>query len=125
ELDPIGWNGKAHAVRRRAKLWVQSCKSGDAYQVALQIHQRAATIARVDWSVSLNRSRQYRAVGTISDVAIQRADNAVRDRLRDAKRVSHSQYLLPYLQFRRVAEFSNGQLYFGWIYLYYRQIVIG
>src|SRR6266566_8575397 len=81
-----------------AELGVDGSQRGNTDQVALQVYQCAAAVARVDRRVGLDGVWQRRAVLAFGGGTVQGADDAVRYRLRETKRAADSQHILPNLQ---------------------------
>src|SRR5207249_3295471 len=53
-LDAIDWDGEPDAIGRRVELWIDGCQRRNADHVALQVHQRSSTVARVNRGIGLN-----------------------------------------------------------------------
>src|SRR5438105_15884549 len=56
-LDAIGWNGEPDTIGRRVELWIDGCQRRNADHIALQVHQRSSTVARVNRCISLLAAR--------------------------------------------------------------------
>src|SRR6266700_6440171 len=54
-LDAIDGDGEPDAIGRRVELWINSRQRRNANHVALQVHQRSSTVARVNRCIGLNR----------------------------------------------------------------------
>src|SRR5438132_12243297 len=103
-LDAIGWDGEPDAIGRRVELWIDGCQRRNADHVALQVHQRSSTIARVNRRISLNGIVDGSSALPFGDASFQGAHDAVGHRLRITQGIPDDKHLLPHLQLRGVSQ---------------------
>ncbi|MDR7513125.1 MAG: hypothetical protein QN147_14035, partial [Armatimonadota bacterium] len=100
--------GVVHRDREADALRVTDDRRVDADQPPARVEQRAAAVAGVDRSVGLDQVFDHE-VGPGLDAAVQRADDADRDRAAQAEGVADRDGHLAHLQRRRVAQLHRGQ----------------
>src|SRR5712692_9017487 len=96
-LDAIGWDGEPDAIGRRVELWIDGCQRRNADHVALQVHQRSSTIARVNRRIGLNGIVDGSSALPFGDGSFQGAHDAVGHCLRNAQGIPDDKHLLPHL----------------------------
>src|SRR5712692_6780071 len=103
KLDAIGGDGKADAVGRGIKLWIDGGQGWNAYQVALHVYQCAAAIAGVDGGIGLDSIGNNGSVLFIY-ITSKGTDNGVCDCLGNTQWIANGQYVLSYQQLRGVTQ---------------------
>src|SRR5690348_14591450 len=75
ELYTVGWNRESYTVRRSIKLRIDGSECRNTHQVALQVHQRPTTVARVNRRVGLDCVRDDSSTWPFGDGTSQGTDD--------------------------------------------------
>ena len=90
EPHAVGWDRESYPVGGRIEFGVNSTERRDPHQVALQIHQRTTTVARVNRSIGLDRVRNDSPALSFGDGTSQSAHDAMSHGESQPKRISES-----------------------------------
>src|SRR5581483_5433311 len=108
-------HGESDALRDATDLWIRGCQRWHTHELSLQIDQRTAAVAWVDWRAGLDHVRDGGRLagdraGRFRDGTVERAHDAGGDGAAEADRVANGQHRLAHTQTGRVAQRHDGQV---------------
>src|SRR5581483_5958174 len=114
-LGAIDRHGESDALRDATDLWIRGCQRWHTHELSLQIDQRTAAVAWVDWRAGLDHVRDGGRLagdraGRFRDGTVERAHDAGGDGAAEADRVANGQHRLAHTQTGRVAQRHDGQV---------------